>query len=267
MINISAAIITLNEATRIERCLSSLSFCDEIVLVDSGSTDETVTLARQYTDRIYHQEFKGDGLQKNIAVSKTKGRWVFLIDADEVVSAALAAEILDTVTNYDTSTIIGTETSSRDSRKVAWELPRRNYVGGVWVRHGGWFPDHQIRLWLRGKARYEEVKVHPGLILDGPLGRLHEPLDHYTYDSLESYRTRMVRYARGRAEDYLAQGRRARPWSPPAHQAWSFFRAYFLRGRFSGTGVLGWKLALLNSAYTKLKYENLKSLQSRAGTG
>ncbi len=266
MINISAAIITLNEAVRIDRCLASLSFCDEIVLVDSGSTDGTPALAGRYTDRVFHEEFKGDGRQKNIAVSKTRGRWVFLIDADEVVSSALSAEILNTVRSYDLLTGDSRQSPGQGAGPVAWELPRRNYVGGVWVRHGGWFPDFQTRLWQRGKARYQEVQVHPGLVLDGSLGRLSQPLDHYTYDSLEDYRSRMVRYARGRAEDYLAQGRRASPWSPLLHQAWSFFRAYLLRGGCRD-GLLGWRLALLTSAYTKLKYENLRSLQSRSHPG
>ena len=263
MINISAAIITLNEEARIDRCLSSLSFCDEIVLVDSGSTDDTRAIAREYTDRIYVNEFKGDGWQKNNAVSKTRGRWVFLIDADEVVPPALSAEILNTVNEYGDSPSLFTTDADRPAKPVAWEIPRRNYVGDIWVKHGGWFPDYQTRLWLKGKARNAEVKVHSGLIVDGSLGRLTEPLDHYTHDSLENYRSRMISYAAGRAEDYLAQGRRAGPWSPFLHQTWAFFRAYLLRAGFRD-GVLGWRLALTRSVYTKLKYQNLRSLQHRS---
>ena len=259
MINISAAIITLNEAARIERCLSSLSFCDEIVLVDSNSTDQTTALAGRFTDRIYYKEFKGDGRQKNIAVSKTSGRWIFLIDADEVVSPALSKEIVSIVKARDAEC----DSNHSNPGPVAWELPRRNHVGGVWVRHGGWFPDFQTRLWLKGKARYEETQVHPGLIVDGRLGRLEQPLDHYTYDSLDDYRSRMVRYARSRAEDYLARGKKASSWSPFLHQAWSFFRAYLLRGGYRD-GLLGWRLALLTAAYTKLKYQNLRAIQPRA---
>ncbi len=261
---ISAAVITLNEGARIERCLSSLGFCQEIVLVDSGSEDDTIAKARRYTDKIFYEEFRGDGRQKNIAVAKTKNPWVFLIDADEVVSPALSVEIRATVEKYGDSPISGLNPAQPPPGPVAWAVPRKNYVGGVWVRHGGWFPDYQTRLWLRGRARYEEVQVHPGLVLDGPLGRLKEPLDHYTYDSLDSYRQRMVRYAEGRARDYFLQGRRAHPWDPVLHRAWAFFRAYLLRGGFRD-GALGWRLALLTAAYTGLKYRNLRSFQTGAG--
>jgi len=250
---LSAAIITLNEASRIEACLSALSFCDEIVLLDSGSSDGTLDLARRFTDRLYLEPFKGDGAQKNSVVAKTRGQWVLLVDADEIVTPSLANEITGVVNNY------GNMTTIKKESPAAWAVPRRNHFGGVWVRHGGWYPDYQIRLWLNGRARFLEHEVHPGVKVDGKVDRLKEPLLHYTYDSEEDYLARMKVYARGRAEDYFRLGRQCRPWTPFSHQTAAFIRAFFWRAGFLD-GRLGWRLACLAARYTRLKYDHLRTM-------
>jgi len=255
---LSAVIITLNEAHRIESCLGSLGFCDEIVLLDSGSSDGTLDLARRFTDRLYVEPFKGDGPQKNSALEKATGEWVLVVDGDEVIPPPLAKEIAATVEKFSQGD------GPRSGRPSAWAVPRRNYFGEVWVRHGGWYPDHQIRLWPRGQVRYGSAKVHPKMVVDGPVARLKEPLDHYTYDSVEDYLERMERYARGKAEDYLARGRSCRPWTPAVHQGVAWVRTYLLRAGFLD-GRLGWRLARLSARYTRLKYENLRAMRRDTG--
>ena len=261
MPTLSAVVITLNEAARIGQCLAGLSFCDEIILVDSGSTDGTREIASQYTDKIYINEYQGDGPQKIFAVSKTKGRFILLMDADEVVPPALAAEIVDTIGNYDYSPNINPGSLPHSGKPVAWEFARRNHVGDIWVRHGGWYPDYQIRLWVKGKASNSDVRIHSGLIVDGPVGRLTQAFDHFTHDSVESYREKMILYAHMRAEDYYKWGKRTSALSPFLHQTWAFFKAYLLRAGFRD-GLLGWRLAWLSSAYTGLKYRNLRAFQA-----
>jgi hypothetical protein len=149
---------------------------------------------------------------------------------------------------------------------MAWAMPRRNHFGGLWVRHGGWYPDYQIRLWLTGRARCVETQVHAGVLVDGPLARLQAPLLHFTYDSVEDYLERMFKYAQGRAEDYHRQAKGARPWTPLIHQAFAYGRAYLFRAGFLD-GRLGLRLAWLAGRYTRLKYDHLRRLGRERSAG
>ncbi len=244
---LSATVIALNEEGRIEACLKALAFCDEIVVLDSGSTDGTVEAARRFTDRVFQEAWPGFASQKNRAADLARGRWVLSIDADEVVPTGLAEEIRD---------VLG-----RDEGFVGYEMPRRNHFGGVWVRHGGWYPDRQLKLWQKDRGRFIDRLVHERLEIDGPVGRLSRALDHYTYDGVEDYLSRMETYAELSAQEYFRSGRRAGPLAGPLHAGGAFLGAYLWRRGFLD-GILGWRLALLAGRYARLKYLKLRARQT-----
>jgi glycosyltransferase involved in cell wall biosynthesis len=244
---LSATVIAHNEEKRIEACLSALGFCDEIVVLDSGSTDNTVDTARRFTDRVYEEPWAGFAAQKNRAADLARGKWVLSIDADEVVSADLAAEIQSAL--------------NRDDALAGYEIPRRNFFGGVWVRHGGWYPDRQLKLWQKNRGRFIDRLVHERLEIDGPVGRLRSPLDHYTYDGIEDYLSRMETYAELSAREYARAGRGAGPLAGPLHAGGAFVGAYLWRLGFLD-GRLGWRLALLAGRYTGLKYRKLRAMKT-----
>jgi glycosyltransferase involved in cell wall biosynthesis len=244
---LSATVIAQNEEGRIEACLSALTFCDEIVVLDSGSTDGTVAAARRFTDRVFQEAWPGFAAQKNRAAELARGRWVLSVDADEVVPADLAAEIQSAL--------------NRDDAFAGYEIPRRNYFGGVWVKHGGWYPDRQRKLWQKDRGRFVDRLVHERLEIDGPVGRLGRPLDHYTYDGFEDYLARMETYAELSAQEYFRSGLRAGPLAGPLHAGGAFMGAFLWRLGFLD-GFLGWRLALLAGRYARLKYRKLRAKQT-----
>jgi glycosyltransferase involved in cell wall biosynthesis len=244
---LSATVIALNEVGRIEACLTSLAFCDEIVVLDSGSTDGTLEAARAFTDRVFQEPWAGFAAQKNRAAELARGKWVLSIDADEVVSADLAAEIRAAVARGDDC--------------AGYEMPRRNHFGGVWVKRGGWYPDRQLKLWQKDRGRFIDRLVHERLEIDGPVGRLESPLDHYTYDGVEDYLGRMETYAELSAREYFQSGRRVGPLTGPLHAGGAFLGAYLWRLGFLD-GSLGWRLALLAGRYARLKYRKLRAKQT-----
>src|SRR5215475_10408277 len=190
---LSAIVITRNEAAKIADCLDSLAFCDERIVVDCGSEDETVSRALARGARVEHHVFEGFGAQKNFALSLASGEWVLSIDADERVSPALAAEITAVLA-----------AASAD----AYEMPRQSSFLGRVMRHSGWYPDYVLRLFRRGRARFSDDIVHERVLCDGRVLRLKEPLLHYPVDRIEDALSRMDRYSSAGAEKLVASGRR-----------------------------------------------------------
>jgi glycosyltransferase involved in cell wall biosynthesis len=162
---ISAVIITLNEERRIEACLDRLRWVDEIVIMDAESSDRTVELAARYTPHVYTRAWTGFGEQKNEAMRRATGDWVLIVDADELVTPVLRDEI---------RRVVGDPAADA----VAYEIPRKNFLAGGWVRGGGSFPDRQLRLLRRGAGWYNQVPVHENLIVSGRIGVLAEPFEH-----------------------------------------------------------------------------------------
>jgi glycosyltransferase involved in cell wall biosynthesis len=242
---LSVIIIALNQEANIEECLASVGFADEIVLVDTGSTDHTVKLARTYTDRVITAPWQGFAGTKNFALDQARGDWVFSLDTDERVSAALKEEILAVVW--------------ADGPLDGYQVSRKNYFGGRWIRHLGWYPDHTLRLWRRGRGRYRDREVHEEVVVAGPVGILRNSLDHYSYNNLEEYAARQDRYARLAAREMFKQGRRPRPgelwWRPFV----TFLKLYFLKQGFL-EGSLGLALAGKGSRYNYLKYHYLREI-------
>jgi glycosyltransferase involved in cell wall biosynthesis len=245
MPRLSVIIIALNQEDNIVPCLETVKWADEIVLVDSGSTDRTLELARDFTDRLYTIDWPGFGAAKNFALDQATGDWVFSLDTDERVSAALREEILAVVKG--------------DGTLAGYRVPRKNYFAGRWIRRLGWYPNYTLRLFQRGQGRFRERAVHEEVEVAGPVGFLQDPLDHYSYDSVSDYLSRQDRYARLAAREMLGEGRRPRCgelfWRPLVH----FFKLYVFRLGFL-EGRLGYTLAVLAGLYNFLKYYYLREL-------
>jgi glycosyltransferase involved in cell wall biosynthesis len=202
-------------------------------------------MARDFTDRIFTINWPGFGAAKNYALDQARGDWVLSLDTDERVSAALRDEILSALRT--------------DEKFAGYKVPRKNYFGGRWVKRLGWYPDYTLRLFRRKNGRFRERAVHEEVLVTGPVGFLHHPLDHYSYASVSDYLARQDRYARLAAQEMRREGRRPRAgelfWRPCSH----FFKLYVLRLGFL-EGRLGYTLALLSSLYNFLKYYYLREL-------
>lgn len=245
---VSVTVITRNEEGEIDACLQSLAWADEIVVVDSGSTDRTVEIARKYTEKVFHHEWPGYAAQKNWAIEQASHPWILSVDADERVSKTLQEEIRQ---------VLGSSSPS-----VGYLIPRKNFFLGRWIRHGGWSPDYVLRLFKRESGCFGERKVHESVTVRGPVGTLESPLEHYTYRSMEDYFDRMDRYSTLAAEEMFEQGKRAngidlflRPWA-------TFIKMVFLRQGFRD-GIDGLLLGRLYSVYTFSKYAKLYKMGVR----
>lgn len=235
---ISAIIITGNEAANIEACLDSVAFCDERIVLDCGSTDATVALAAAKGARVVTEPWRGFGPQKNAALALATGDWVLSIDADERVSPALARAIAEAVA-----------AGSADG----YELSRLSSFAGRPMRHSGWYPDHVLRLFRRGRARFSDDAVHERVICDGPVARLSGDLLHAPVHRLEDALARMDRYSTAGAQMLADNGRRVSFATGILRGAWAFLRTYVLRAGFLD-GPEGFLLAVANAEGTYYRY-------------
>jgi glycosyltransferase involved in cell wall biosynthesis len=242
---LSVTVIALNQEANIGECLASVAFADDIVVVDTGSTDRTVEIARTYTDRVLTASWQGFGRTKNYALDQARSDWVFSLDTDERVPPALQDEIQAVVKG--------------DGPLAGYRVPRKNYFCGRWIRHLGWYPDYTLRLFRRAQGRFRDREVHEEVVVNGPVGNLHAPLDHYSYGSVSEYVTRMDRYARLAALELAKRGRRPHPGELVYRPVFSFLHLYFLRRGFL-EGTSGYTLAALMSMYKFLKYYYLREL-------
>lgn len=248
MPRLSAIVITKNEAAKIGACLDSLAFCDERIVVDSGSSDDTVALAQAKGARVETHAWQGFGAQKNFALSLASGDWVLSLDADERVSLELAGQIAAAIA---------------DAQADGYEMPRLSTFCGRPMRHSGWYPDYVLRLFRRGRARFSDDLVHERVICDGPVRRLSAPLTHHPVERLEDALSRMDRYSTAGADMVLASGRRVSFMTGLLRGLWTFFRTYVLRLGFLD-GREGFLLAVANAEGTYYRYMKawLKGRQS-----
>ncbi len=240
---ISVTIITRNEEASIAACVQSLSWADEIIVLDSGSTDKTVEIAREMGAKVsVTDDWPGFGPQKNRALEMATGDWIFSIDADERVTPELAAEIRAVVESPDA--------------KPGYEMPRLSSYCGRYMRHSGWWPDYVTRLFRRGQARFSDSLVHERLVVDGPVGRLNSTLMHESFRSLEDVLEKVNRYSSLSAEQMSLAGRRGGVVSAVLHGLGAFFRTYILKaGIFDGRE--GFMLAVSNAEGAYYKYVKL----------
>jgi glycosyltransferase involved in cell wall biosynthesis len=236
---LSVTVITKNEAHRIERCLRSVDFADERIVLDSGSTDDTVAIARRCGARVETSpDWPGFGPQKNRALDLAGGEWVLSIDADEEVTPALREAILAAV--------------RRDGGPDGWWITRSSSFCGRPIRHGDWRNDRVLRLFRRGRARFTNDPVHERVDCPPPHGELAGLLLHDSVDSMQDALEKTERYARLGAEKLRARGRGG-PLSALVHGAWAFLRGYLLRLGFLD-GRAGFTIAALNARGTFLRY-------------
>jgi len=235
---LSAIIITRNEAKNIAACLDTLSFCDERIVVDGGSSDGTLLIAKEKGARVSAHSWKGFGAQKNYALSLAQGDWVLSIDADERVTPELAAEIRKAI---------------EEGKADGFEIARQSEFCGRMMRHSGWFPDRVLRVFRRDKGRFSDDVVHERVICDGKVARLKTPLLHYPVARLEDAIRRMDQYSTLGAEKLVASDKKVSFFSGLMHGAGAFLRTYVLKLGFLD-GAAGFLLAVANAEGTYYRY-------------
>lgn len=240
---LSACVVTFNEADRIEACLRSLDFCDEMLVVDSHSTDRTRELAASLGARVIERDWPGYRTQKQFAVDAADSDWVLCLDADERVTAALRAEILAL-------------RAAGFAGAAGWSVPRITDYFGRFLRHGNAYPDRLVRLFDRRRGGWAGYEIHENTRIDGPVRRLAGHLEHYSYRSLSDHLNRMQRYADLMAQALHARGRRCGLAPVLLNPLWRFVRGYLLRLGFLD-GWRGLVFALVEANYVRRKYLGL----------
>jgi len=244
---LSVIIITKNEAFHIGRCLDSVSWADEIIVLDSGSADNTIEICKHYTDKVYVTDWPGFGIQKQRALDYAQGDWVFSIDADEVVNSELKAEI---------------QAAMVESLFNGYEIPRLSSYCGKQMRYGGWYPDYVLRLFKRETGCFTDNVVHERIMLQGDIGKLTSPLLHDAFINLEEVLHKVNSYS-SLGADMLYQKNVSSSLTKAIFKAlWTFIRTYVLKAGFMD-GRQGLMLAISNAEGTYYKYIKLLELQSR----
>lgn len=242
MPKISAVVIAYNEEKNIRRCLESLSWADEIVLVDSYSQDRTREIASAFTDKIYDVDCEGFGSKKEFARSKATNDWILSIDADEVVSDRLREEIKRIV--------------QKDDVLDGYYIPRLSNFLSKWIRYGGWYPGYVLRLFRKDKARFNHSLVHEKLILDGKTGYLKNELLHYTDPTISHYLLKMDRYTTLGAKMLLSEGKTTTLFDMLFRPLAVFLKMFIIKFGFLD-GWHGFLLAIFSSFHVLVKYAKL----------
>ncbi|MBI5651035.1 MAG: glycosyltransferase family 2 protein [Chloroflexi bacterium] len=246
---LSVIALTRNEEKHIRACLGSVhDFADELIVLDSGSADRTVAIARDAGARVEHRAFDNYPNQRNHALELARGDWIFFIDADERATPAVGREIREAITN------------SQLPFNGFW-IPRRNILFGKEIRHTGWSPDYQPRVMKKGFARFDPAReVHELVLWDGQAGYLREPLIHYNYETVAQFRAKQIAYTRYEAQVWFNEGKRARWRGAIGQPLREFFRRYIaLQGwRDGGHGLL---LSALMAYYAGVRWQILREMQ------
>lgn len=247
MSKLTVTVITHNEASNIVAALESVRWADEVVVVDSESTDDTVARARQFTDRVIVRPWPGYAAQKNFAAAQARHDWILSLDADERVTPALAGEIKAVLDGSPAA--------------AGYRIPRVTFHCGRWIRSTDWYPDCQLRLYDRRRASWTERLVHESVHADGPVDRLRGELQHYAYRDLAHHLQTIDRYTTLAARQMRDEGRRATWIDVLVLPRLAFFRNYILRGGFRD-GMAGLVVSSMNSYYVGLKFAKLWELCS-----
>ena len=246
---ISAVVIAYNDAPNMRRCLNSLDWVDEIVVIDSYSTDGTTEICLEYTDKVFHYPFQGFGTLRNQAITHAAHDWIFSLDTDEWATREIQVEI---------RALLAQEPSAH-----AYLVPRRNYFLGRWIKHCGWYPDYrQPQLFRKAHMRYREDLVHEGFDVTGQTGVLQSHVEQIPFRTLDQYFGKMDRYSTLRAEVMHGQGRRFRAHQLFSHPLFTFIKMFVFRGGiFDRTP--GLILSILYAYYTFVKYAKLWEFQEK----
>ncbi len=238
---LTAFVICVNEAHQIRRCLQSVAWCDHIVVVDSGSTDGTVEICREFTDKVFHHEWQGYGHQKRYALERCETEWILNIDADEEVSPKLREEIERVLAGPD------------DPRVNGYLLSRVVYYMNRWWRHGGWYPEYRLRLCRRGKTHWSGSEPHEKARVEGATLKLRGELHHYTYKDMDAHIKALNGHATAAANWLVEQGKSVGLFDILTHSFARFVKFYVIKRGFL-EGAAGLIVAILESYYTFIKY-------------
>ncbi len=248
MVGLSVAVVTRDEEERLPHCLGSVSFADEIVVVDSGSTDHTVEVARSMGARVFVETWRGFSAQKQFAVDSCSNNWVLILDADERLPAETAETILKAL-------------SFQDDEPAAFSFPRKNYLNGRWIRHCGWWPDRVLRLVDRRYGSFDGRAVHERWLTRGREQPLSAPIEHFSFKSYSDIVFKMELYSDLAARTMYDSGWKSGPLKPPLHAMWMFFRTYVLElGALDGFD--GLVISVMNAGGSFLKYAKLRELSA-----
>ena len=243
---LSVTIITKNEEAAIVACLESIAWADEIIVVDSGSTDKTIEICKAHGANVHSsREWPGFGPQKNLALSLASHDWVLSIDADERVSSNLRDEIQQVL--------------SLNLQNTAFRIPRSSSYCGQFMHHSGWFPDYVLRLFPRLTAKFSDDIVHEHVIFKGEVRTLKNPILHISYTDLEEVLDKTNRYSSDGAQMFAERGKKSSLSKAVLHGLWAFFRTYVLRLGFLD-GRMGFILAVSNAETTYYRYLKLMLL-------
>ncbi|MBI4688781.1 MAG: glycosyltransferase family 2 protein [Nitrospirae bacterium] len=241
MIPVSVVIITKDEEKNIEDALISVKDFDEVVIVDSFSTDKTIDICKKYTGKVFQKEWQGYAKQKQMAIDIASGQWVLILDADERLTPELKTEIGDVIKGGHSG----------------FYISRKNFFLGRWIKHGGWWPDYTLRLFRKNEGHIEEREVHERVVVNGSIAYLKSPLEHYTYNSLSDFLRKTDVYSSLSAKELQKKGITAGTLDLIFRPLVTFLKMFFLRFGFMD-GTYGLILAMFYSYYTFLKYAKAK---------
>jgi glycosyltransferase involved in cell wall biosynthesis len=254
MERLSVVLVTYNEEQNVDRCLGSMRWADELVVVDSFSTDRTIERARAHTDKIYQHEYPGTSKQVERGIGYATGEWIFVIDADEEISPELAAEVQEILRN-------GTD-------KAGFEFIRKPRAFGRWIEHGGWFPDFQFRFFRKDSYYPEHQEIHGGFNTRGAKGRLQGYLYHHTYETIYAYVEKMNEYTSLHVSNKLKDNPEITVrWRNLVLNPLSHFLRMFISRKGYKDGFHGFVLALLDANYAMLMYAKLWEYRMRVREG
>lgn len=241
---LSVIIITKNESQHIARCLASVAWADEIIVLDSGSTDNTVAICQKFTDRIFVTDWPGFGPQKQRALEKAQYEWVLSLDADEEISAELKAEIQQAI---------------HQDGAQGFMIPRLSSYCGRQIKHGGWWPDYVLRLFQRDAGHFTDDVVHERILVTGKVNRLDNPILHEAFVDPDEVLHKINSYSSLGAQKLLTQGKKSSLGLAIIKGLWTFIRTYFLKAAILD-GAEGLMLAISNAEGSYYKYLKLRDL-------
>lgn len=239
--SIAAVIITKDEERNIAACLESVRWADERIVVDAESRDRTVEMARQHGAQVHVRPWRGYGPQKNFGIEQARAEWILIVDADERITPALREEIQSVLKAGPPAEVAG------------YEIPRRNFFYGRWIRGGGLYPDYQLRLFRKAAGRYDDTMLHENLGLRGRVERLRHPMDHDSMPTIRAHVRKMTRYTTLGAMEKLKSRATVTAWDLAGHHLGTIVKTYLLRRGYRD-GVHGVIVALFAGMHTFVKY-------------
>ncbi|MFA5142631.1 MAG: glycosyltransferase family 2 protein [Candidatus Omnitrophota bacterium] len=249
-IPVSVVVITKNEENNIADCLKSVSWADEIVVLDDDSTDKTVTIARQYTDRVSARKMDIEGRHRNYAYGLAKNKWVLSLDADERASAELENELRGLFNG--------------GMKAAAYSIPIKTFIGKRWIRYGGWYPAPKVRLFDKGRFKYEEAEVHPRAFIDGTCGHLTKDIVHYSYRDFHDFFQSLNNQTTLEAKKWFKERRKIGFLKMYRKAISRFLKAYLQKAGFRD-GLLGFVISYGGGLYQFMSYVKYREMLDNEG--